>query len=225
MIPIQEIYDTYKVMPTLREHQLRVAAIGLYIAEHCHEDVDSVAVVSALLLHDMGNCIKFDFSIFPQFCEPEGVAYWERIQHAYRLAYGHNEHHAHMLIAEELGMEPHILEYIDAVGFSTMQDVALSDSLEKKICAYADQRVGPFGVISLAERLEEGRKRYGISLKEARMDLVAAVFDIEAELTRVTGEYIADINESTIASYKKRVAEMRLSVHISEPIFIKFLEK
>lgn len=201
MYTITDIYNYYHIMPTLRQHQLRVAAVGVYIARHSTHDVSETDIATALLLHDMGNIIKFDFRIFPDFCNPEGAPYWERIQRAFRLRYGHNEHHAHLEIARELGMPEHIIHYIDAVGFSMMNDTHTSDSFEQKICAYADQRVGPFGVISLKERLHEGRIRYNITEEEARYDLVESVLAIEHDIfsamdvspDAISDEAIADI--------------------------------
>lgn len=218
MPTIIDIYKHYNIMPTLQLHQLRVAAVGMYIAEHLDQSVQRDDIATALLLHDMGNIIKFDFRIFPDFCEPEGVAYWESIQKKFRLRYGHNEHEAHLHIARELHMPDHIVHYIDAVGFSMMNDTRDADSWEQKICAYADQRVGPFGVIDLKDRLEEGRKRYRISDADVRMDLVESVCAIENEINNHMSTSVHVIDDASIEKYFDFLKGLELSVQLPEKI-------
>ena len=66
---ILEIYEKYKIMPQLQEHQLRVASVAKTICDHLLVPVHTDHVVSVCLLHDMGNILKFDLQKFPQFGE------------------------------------------------------------------------------------------------------------------------------------------------------------
>ena len=69
---ILEIYEKYKIMPQLRTHMLRVAAVGKIVCDAVNEKVkqnrgefvNTKNVVTACLLHDMGNIIKFDLNYF-----------------------------------------------------------------------------------------------------------------------------------------------------------------
>ncbi len=157
---ITELYDNYKIMPQLAMHQLRVAAVAYAIEQALFEPLHEEELISACLLHDMGNILKFDFAVFPEYLEPQGRAYWEEVREAWKKRYGTDEHAATLAIAREIGVSGRTMEYIDAVGFSKAAAAARGDSFEKKIACYADQRVAPQGVVSLDERLEEGFRRY-----------------------------------------------------------------
>jgi len=62
-------------MPSLQLHMFRVAGVASVICENFKQPelINQDDIVSACLLHDMGNIIKFNLSLFPQFLEPEGL--------------------------------------------------------------------------------------------------------------------------------------------------------
>jgi hypothetical protein len=157
---IIEIYAKYKILPFLQLHQLRVAAVTKQICDNTDSVVDTEGAIVAALLHDMGNILKFDLSYFPEMLQPEGADYWKSVQEEYRAKYGDDEHVATLKMAEELGVSKKVQGYMKAVGFRNILTTLEDPSLEKKICCYADQRVAPFGVVSIKQRLEEGGKRY-----------------------------------------------------------------
>ncbi len=74
--------------------------------------------------------------------------------------YGADEHEATVAIAKEIGVSDMVLHCTDMMSFSHIEKVLLEGTLEEQICAYADNRVGPFGVLSLRDRLEEAKQRY-----------------------------------------------------------------
>jgi 5'-deoxynucleotidase YfbR-like HD superfamily hydrolase len=161
----RDIYRDYKIMPALAAHQFRVAGVACAIMEAFGVAATATPfykdeVIAACLLHDMGNILKFDLASLPEFLEPEGLAYWEGVKAEFAAKYGSDEHAATLAIAKEIGVSARTWEYIDAVGFPKATEVAQDNSLEKKICCYADQRVTPYGVVSLAERFEEASRRY-----------------------------------------------------------------
>jgi hypothetical protein len=158
----QEIYDAYRIMPTLRLHQLRVAAVGKMITDHFSGLLDAPSVILACLFHDMGNIIKFDFDFSPllQLTEPEGVEYWRTVQEEWIAKYGSDEHAASNWIAKEIGLPEPVRTLIDETRFSRLEAARDSAPFESKIVKYSDLRAGPFGVVPLADRLEEGRSRY-----------------------------------------------------------------
>ena len=158
---IEDIYSKYKIMPTLAEHQFRVSAVAKQICESILEAVDTEGVVKVCLLHDMGNIIKFELNYFPEFFQPEGLEYWQNVKDEYLAKYGINEHVATQKICEEIGLSEIETDYLRAFGFSKIKHVLHESSLEQKICLYSDLRVGPYGVLSIEDRLIDGRKRYG----------------------------------------------------------------
>ena len=148
-------------MPDLQLHQLRVAAVAKMICSDFHEPINERNIILACLFHDMGNILKFDFTILPEFLQPEGLAYWQKVKTKFEEAYGLDEHRATSIIAREIGLPEEAVVLIEGMGFSKMQDILHQDShFEIKIVEYGDNRVSPHGVVSIAERFDEGRQRY-----------------------------------------------------------------
>ena len=166
----REIYAQYNTMPNLQLHQLRVAAVGKMICENFSSGGGSASggkkpvnkndIILACLFHDMGNILKFNLTYFPEFLEPQGLEYWERVKSEYKEKYGRDQHEASKKIAREIDLSAAVVEIIDMIGFSKIGDALAGDSFENKICVYADSRVGPRGVLTLEERFIDGRKRY-----------------------------------------------------------------
>ncbi len=156
---IWEIYEHYSIMPNLRLHQLRVAAIARTLAEALGADVE--LVTRAGLLHDMGNIMKTDFSQFPpEFYGDKGLEYWEGVKADCAQRFGHDEHSATAAIAREIGVSEGVVDIMSQMGFSKAERIVLQGSLELQILEYADQRVAPQGIVSMEERLREGHERY-----------------------------------------------------------------
>ncbi len=162
---ITQIYTKYKIMPSLQLHMLRVAGVARIICENFKkpELINTENIVTACLLHDMGNIIKFDLSLFPQFLEPEGLDYWKVVQDEFINKYGKDEHIATFAIATELGVSEQVLELVKSIGFSNSESNFNTNDFNSKISAYADFRVAPYGVDLLKNRLEDGRKRFKIN--------------------------------------------------------------
>ncbi len=160
MRSIEEIYQEHKLMPNLKEHMYRVAAVASIICDNFKENLDKEKIIEACLLHDMGNIIKFDLNYFPEFTKPEGVEYWSDIQKEYKERYGNDEHHATIAISKELNVSQRVLGLIDDFGFRKACERVQGTDIEAKICFYSDMRVGPFSVFSIEERFIDGEKRY-----------------------------------------------------------------
>ncbi len=146
-------------MPILQLHQLRVAAVARIIMNHISEPLDVHTVILACLFHDMGNLIKADLNYFEDACQPEGKDYWLQVKKDFIEKYGPDEKVATEMIARECGLSIHVSSLISGAGFANADKAAFS-TLEQKICTYADMRVVPYGVVSLMDRMVEGRERY-----------------------------------------------------------------
>lgn len=159
---ILEVYKKYQLIPLQVEHHLRVASVADLICENFTDKVDRENVVKASLLHDMGNIIKFDLDnpLFQDSLQPQGVEFWKKVQTEFRHKYGNDEHVAHLKIAGEIGVGERILDIINAMTFHGASDTANKADFGKKICQYADDRVGPWGVVSLEDRFKDLQKRY-----------------------------------------------------------------
>ncbi len=203
---ISEIYDTYRIPPQLRLHQLRVAAVAKILSQSIAGFNECTGVVRAMLLHDMGNIIKFDLQKFPEFLQPEGLDYWGRVQREFISKYGPDEHVATLRIAQEIGVSERIIDLISCVGFDKAELNKNTTDTAKKICAYSDQRVGPHGILSLAQRLEEGRKRYAdhpkiaLSSPEKYTLLSTSLLSIEKQIFSLSSIQPEDISDSQVTS-------------------------
>lgn len=200
---ILEIYEKYKIMPQLQLHQVRVAAVARQICDNLTAEVDREAVTKACLLHDMGNIIKFDLTVFPDFTQPEGLDYWQKVKKDFAMKYqSSDEHVATLAIAKELNMPKRVLELVGAIGFSQATATSSSKDIDRKICAYSDMRVGPHGVISLEERLVDGAKRYAGTVHKigGRQDEFAvALRQIENQIFVDCQIRPADITDTSVA--------------------------
>lgn len=200
---ILSLYERYKIMPTLGLHQLRVAAVAHALADSIGGAVDTGTVVRACLLHDMGNIIKFDLSYFPEFLEPHGLPYWQSVKDEYLVRYGADEHMATKEICREIGVSDPVLACLDAIGFSRLEEVG-AGTIEQRICCYADQRVGPHGVLLVSERLDEGRTRYAGRedkiIQSARFEeLARALESLEQDLFSRARLAPGEITDASIA--------------------------
>ena len=215
MKKVSEIYSEYKIMPALQQHQLRVAAVAAMICDSI-PDVDKESVVIACLFHDMGNIIKSDLSYFPEFIQPAGLAYWEKVKQEYIQKYGADENAATTEIVKEIGLPRKAMERIEAIGFPKLPERVNDPSLENKICCYADQRVGPHGVLTILERLEEGKKRYAgrtnkINTSELFEKLAKALEEVERQIFTISSIQPEDITDQTIEPYIAVLREAQLA--------------
>lgn len=160
---IIEIYNDYQIMPMLQVHMLRVAAVAKSICDHHKISLDTENIVSACLIHDMGNIIKFKLDYFPEAVKPEGLEYWTKVQKEFMEKWGDEQHRATNKIAEEIGISSKTRQYLDRIGFSMSCENRNFNEIGLKIGPYADMRVSPEGVKPLQERLEDLFNRYQYS--------------------------------------------------------------
>src|SRR3989344_2347398 len=162
---IQRIYDKYKIMPQLQLHMLRVAGVASIICDNFRKDIDKETVVTACLVHDIGNIIKSNLDFNKEELATKGISYWQEVKNEYTRKYGNNADKANYKIGKELKLPKRILSMYNKVGISKLKDIYSSKEYELKLYEYSDLRVVPSGVVSLRERIDEGFQRYS---KEAQ---------------------------------------------------------
>jgi hypothetical protein len=187
---------------------LRVAAAASIICDNFTEPLPKNDIITACLLHDLGNIIKFKMDVMPQFFEPEGVEYWQGVKNEYIEKYGNNEHDATVSIIKELNLPLHIASLADQNRFSLICEHRDSNDIKIKIVHYADGRVDPHGIVSYYDRMEEARKRYenhkNNTRELERQKLVECGLEIEKQIFSkckikpedITDEAVAPIIES-----------------------------
>lgn len=167
---ILEVYKKYKIMSQLQEHQLRVAAVAKQICDNLEQPINRKMVVKACLVHDLANIIKADLTMFPKYIPAAELSRWQTIKQDFITRYGSDEQAANLAIAREIGAPDEVIELIKGIGFTNLPTIATSNSLELRIVEYADLRVSPDGVVSIDERLKEGRERYKRQGKKEMLD-------------------------------------------------------
>ncbi len=207
-------------MPNLQEHQFRVAGVARIICENLNLELDKDSVICACLLHDMGNIIKFKLDYFPEFVKDGQLEYWQKVKEDYLEEYGHDEDRAALAIAEELGVSYDIQEIIDSIGFTHSIENMEGADFEKKIAAYADMRVSPYGIVTLRERLDEGHKRYSGSNKstdkESHLEdeevkiFDDALFEIERQIFAVCSISPEEINDEAVSQNIESLKEFMI---------------
>lgn len=217
----QEIYERYHIMPGLQLHQLRVAAVAEAICENSLLELDTQSVVLAGLFHDMANIIKSDLVLFPELLEPLGIGHWQRIKDEFVAEYGINEHAAAQRIARAIGLPDEVIQLIGGIGFSKLETIRDDASYEQKIIEYADLRVGPHGVLSMAARLEEAHQRYRHRYGDENNDiprteesyerLRAAASDIEQQIFTDASIGPDDITEESVQPAIKKLRDLSVA--------------
>lgn len=149
-------------MPCLVTHQIKVAGVAKLICDNFQTDLDTETIILACLLHDMGNIVKFKLGYFPEFTEPEGLEYWQEVQDEFIKKYGKDEHYATDMINKEISIDQKVIDLVNSINFKSAKENMLSDNFAVKICAYADMRVTPMGVVTLNERFLDIKNRYQV---------------------------------------------------------------
>lgn len=203
---ILEIYEQYKIMPNLALHQLRVASVISLIIQNLDIEVDRDVAIESGLLHDMGNIIKFDLNYFPEFNEPKGIEYWKKVQSEYFEKYGTDEHEATQKILKELNVNPRVIEIDSNMVFRNLCVDKEGNDWELKLLHYADMRVGPFGILSYEDRMEDARKRYEGKIDDEmtregdkKLVFLACGKEIENQIFSNCKIRPEDVNDLTIA--------------------------
>ena len=200
---ISEIYAEYKIMPILQEHMLRVAAVASLICDNFSEPLPKNDIITACLLHDMGNILKSNFKFFPESLEPEGLKYWQKIKDDFIKKYGNSEHEATIQIMKELGVSLNAISLVDKIKFSLLCNHCDNDDMSIKTIVYSDARVDPYGVVSYDERMNEAKERYKNHKnnpgKKELKKLVACGKKIEKQIFAKCKIKPEDINDETVA--------------------------
>lgn len=189
---IQEIihlYEEFHTPPHVREHCGMVEYVAITLGKEFREKevfVNLELIKVAALLHDFVRVVDFKIfepSKFPFPPSEADARFWTELREQYR-----GLHHA------DVGAE-----ILEARGFLEVAKIVRShrflqiekgfDSWEEKIVYYADKRVKHASVVSLKERLEEGRKRNAPETidSKAAASLDEKVFALEKEIMDVLG--------------------------------------
>ncbi|MFA6258450.1 MAG: HD domain-containing protein [Candidatus Paceibacterota bacterium] len=221
MKKITEIYEKYDIMPNLKDHMLRVGAVAYLICENIEPSLlnkeEKSDIIEVCLLHDMGNIVKSDFSLLPPIKDSsKNVEYWKKKKEEYIKKYGEDDHEATMKILKEIGRRDNIIHSSDKNRFSLVCDNFNDTDFKIKIIQYSDFRVGPFGVLSFEERMEEAKERYKNRPEflggDSREKLINCGLEIEKQIFLKCKIKPEDINDITVAPIIKELENFEISV-------------
>ncbi len=199
---IQDAYSRYEIMPQLSLHMRRVAGVGKLILDGWREPIGHDTVMRTLLLHDMGNIVKFDLTEAGQrklkSAEPEDLPRWRDIQAKYWKAYGKSAYEATLAIVKELHQEDLVEIYqADHEGYAKSYPALLLDqSPTVQILAYCDVRVVPSGVVPMKERIADLQRRYGRDLSWYDF-----LYQLEESVGAMTTTPLSSITEQSVAPF------------------------
>ena len=202
---ILQIYKKYHLPENLQMHMLRVAACSNLIIDNWNgSEIDTKAIIRVCLLHDMGNIVKIpeDFSKDGEFL---------KIRKKYFDKYGTNDHEINLEIGKQEGLTEKELIILDGKRSRKNEETLKSNSYERKICAYCDQRVAPDGVESIKERLEDAKVRYKNkpssvwSNEEKANHLIECSLGIEKQIMKYCKLKPEDINDDNIKEYIEKL--------------------
>lgn len=167
-ISIAEIYARYQVPPNLQQHMLWVAGVGKLALDHWQaEEISKKHVLEALLVHDLGNLIKFELNkpesmrMMQTYDETTtSVEKWKQIQQQMVERYGSNADLANELIAQELGLHQETQILLMRHSFERLIEILDQDHWEEKLVFWSDLRIMPQGLASTQDRVQDLRDRY-----------------------------------------------------------------
>lgn len=184
---ILSIYERYSIPPNLARHQFEVAAVGDYICDRWQGvQVDRELISLALMLHDMGNIIKFKRPFLGEL--EKDAHHWEKIQDEFITKYGTDVHQATLAIVDELGLIQ-VSSLINDMK-NVWSEPQSNHSWEARICEYADCTVTPKGITGFNQRLEDLKQRYGLTeasspMIEARKNGALVEKHVSVDLTQI----------------------------------------
>lgn len=140
---------------------LRVAAIGDQISQNFTCPINRNLVVKTLLLHDMGNILKFKFTTNTMLADEDKskVDFYKKVKKEFIKKYGTHTDKATLKILQELNVDPKVIQVCKESHGNQFDNFIKEPKWEEKVCFYSDMRVGPFGVLNLINRFDNLIKR------------------------------------------------------------------
>ena len=164
-------------------------------------------MVAVLLIHDLGNVVKFDLESKDRkkvLVDEKDVEYWKMVQKDTISKYGAGEHEATENMAKELGIDKELQSLLGNMGRYEGANMGLTreEDFEVRICAYSDLRVAPYGVTSALDRLDDLIYRYRGREKESVFrDMLDVTPKQERALFKNVSIKPEQITEESISNY------------------------
>lgn len=201
---IIDVYNKYHIPKNLQLHMLHVTACASLILDNWEgKRINKESIIRVCLLHDMGNIAKINDN-------PDNDEMFIKIRNQYIDKYGLDDHRISLEIGKKLGLSENELNIMQGKESKRNEEIMNSDSFEIKICAYCDERVSPYGVDSIKDRLEDAKKRYKGTQsiwgnEEKANHLIDCAIEIEKQIMMYCKITPKDINDNNIESYIEKL--------------------
>jgi uncharacterized protein len=202
---LQLLLKEFHVPEHIRAHMEKVARIAALIGKKLVKKggkVDLKALEQAARLHDLVKICDFR-DIKKEFLQerytPEDLICWSNIRRKYHHL-GHVQ--AAFEILKQRGEEK-IATIVKKHRFSCIIDIDTKEqpiTWEEKILYYADKRVQHDRIVSLKQRIDDGRMRYfpDGNIPEDDEKTYRAIIKLEKELCQASGVDQDEINDAAI---------------------------
>jgi predicted HD phosphohydrolase len=174
----------------------------LFIADHWKDsNIDKDTLIKCALVHDLGNLVKFNFEINPEFwgSEKSNTDYWRTKQKEMVAKYGATDNEATSKILKEMRFPKDLIELIYSKRFANSVHTLESDNLILKILHYSDLRTLPLKIGTLEDRFDDIRGRMPQYNKRADLaDLFNACRGIEKQIQLHVDVSLSQINSDSI---------------------------
>ena len=214
---IIDIYNTYHLPERLRIHMLKVGACCKLILDNFDDTpINKKAIITVALLHDTGNMAKIgnigNTNIDDITLEDKEFI---NIRKKYIDKYGLDDNLITIEIGKELGLTDYELKLFELKESKRNEEIMKSNNFEEKICAYCDERVSPYGVMGIKDRLEDAKKRYKGSKsiwgnEEEANHLIECALEIEKQIMKHCKIKPEDINDNSIEKYIEELKEFEI---------------
>jgi hypothetical protein len=210
----KEIYQEFNIPSNLSDHMLGVAGVVIFLQEHWKgPEVNWDVLKKSALLHDLGNIVKFDLENYPELLgkELKNIEHWRRIKTDAIRKYGSDDHEVTRKMLDWLGVEELVKKTILNKSFGNAVQVSSGNDWYSKILLYADLRMLPKGLATLAERIEDVKKRMPKYANRPDFEeLNKACFDTEKQIENNLDIPVSSIAPEVLDKYKEKLSDFEI---------------
>jgi hypothetical protein len=158
---VKDVYEQYEVMPTLAQHMRMVGAVAKILTDQVTEkDFPAREIVTACLLHDMGNIVKFNLDKIPTGLHISDIDHWKMVQKKMREKYGMDEHDVTRKMVVEMGVSEIILNAVSHCGSTKAKHALETKNVPAMFVTYCDYHIAPTSVVTIESRIADILERY-----------------------------------------------------------------
>jgi hypothetical protein len=189
---VKNIYAYCYLPNILIEHMWRVTSLAdKLLNSWTGPKLNQPMLLETMLLHDLGNLVKFDLSpAAPHLLLPaKALTFYHQLQKLWWLKFGQNANMttSRLIAGFPLKNSSQITKLILGHTSGTLAATVKNHDWLQKICDYTDFRVGPQGLVSLTARFADLKRRYAYKhldwADEVEVNLRLAAFkSLEAQL-------------------------------------------